>query len=389
MFQSIWGINMNKVNGLLIVSLFTLSACGSGGGSSGSVFDGVFKDSNVSGLAFESGDQKGTTDDLGAFKYEEGENVSFSIGAVNLGTGLGKSIMTPLDLVANGKLTTTEVINKVRFLMMLDEDNTPSNGIEISKGVQEIAEDWEEIDFADEAFPNQTLNSIVVEASVEDETVHAFPEPEAATAHLRSTLLCTSAGGFQGTYTGTENGNIVFIVDPVTGEVNGSSYNPDVEVSVDINNTEAIDYDAGLTFVSAETSTKVFSGKLQSSDDVDGTWVNSSDESSSGAFEVTRLGSDSDSTFRYVASFTGSDKGIFIFNVDSRNNVTGTVFSVSKGDEIDLEGKITDDTELRVTSDAGDEITGFIDTETFAFTSGSWINPAGSGSFSGGGCLLN
>ena len=57
------GINMYKINGLIAVSLLGLTACGGGGsgGSSVTVNNGVFKDSNVSGLTYESGDQKGVT----------------------------------------------------------------------------------------------------------------------------------------------------------------------------------------------------------------------------------------------------------------------------------------------------------------------------------------
>ncbi len=49
------------------------------------------------------------------------------------------------------------------------------------------------------------------------------------------------------------------------------------------------------------------------------------------------------------------------------------------------------DNKLTVNSDAGDEITGFIDPETLAFTTGIWINgqQQSGGSFTGGGCRLN
>ena len=218
---------MYKNYSLIAISLLGLTACGgsSGGGSSTVVTNGVFKDSNVSGLKYESGDQKGTTDVLGAFKYEEGEDVKFSIGALELGMGKGKPVMTPIDLVANGKLSTPEVINKARFLMMLDKDNMPSNGIEISQKVQDKAEEWAAINFADADFPTQNVNNIITEASVEDGVVHELPDSATASAHLRTTLLCANAGAYAGSYEGTEDGNVVFMVNPITGEVNGSSYN--------------------------------------------------------------------------------------------------------------------------------------------------------------------
>ncbi len=394
-YSIIYGENMFKVNGLVAVSLLGLTACGgsSGGGASGSmVADGVFKDSNVSGLSFESGVQKGVTDAKGVFKFEEGADVSFNVGGVNLGSGKGKSVMTPLDLVTDGLLATPEVINKVRFLMMLDNDNTPSNGIQISSKVQEVAKDWTAVDFTSSDFPfNEALNTVSNAASAADGKAHSFPSAETATAHLRSTLLCANAGAFKGAYSGSESGNIVLAVDPVTGGVSGSSYNPENQVSVEVKSLETIDYDAGLAFVSAEDSAKSFSGTLQSADDINGTWLNGSDDSLSGAFTAERFASKSDSTFRYAASFIGDDKGIFTFNVDAGNRVSGSVYSVTTDKESSLNGTITTDGKLTANSDVGDEITGFIDPATLAFTSGTWINgqQQSDGSFTGGGCRLN
>ncbi len=220
---------------------------------------------------------------------------------------------------------------------------------------------------------------------------HELPEAAEATAHLRSTLLCANAGAFKGTYTGSESGKIVLVVDPVTGKVKGSTYNPDNQVSVEVKNTEAIDYDEGLTFVSAEDSAKSFTGTLQSADEIDGTWANTSDSAATGTFKAARFGNKSDSIFRYAASFVGDDKGIFTFNVDASKSVTGTVYSISTGKQSNLNGTISAANKLTATSDAGDEITGFINVETLAFTSGAWINgeQAATGSFTGGGCRLN
>lgn len=389
------GLKMFKVNGLVAFSLIGLTACGGGSGGGGNrpvIADGVFKDSNVSGLTYESGSQNGVTNTLGAFRYEEGSQVSFNIGGVSLGSGLGQAVMTPLNLVENGLLATPEVINRARFLLMLDSDNESNNGIEISREVQEIADDWEQVDFAGADFPNQALNAIIVDASVADDISHSLPDVDTATAHLRSTLLCASAGAFEGTYTGTEGGNIVLVLDPVTGQVNGSSFNPANEVSVEINNTQAIDSDVGLSFVSTEDSAKEFTGILQTSNEVDGTWINISDDAMSGAFSATRFGSQSDTIERYIASFTGDDKGAFTFNVSTNNTLSGVVYNVSTGEENSLSGRINDDNnQLTAISDAGDEITGFIDPVTLAFTSGVWINgqQQSSGNFAGGGCRLN
>lgn len=388
------GINMFKINALIAVSVLGLSACGGGGSSTTivkpTVLSGVFKDSNVSGLSFASGDEKGLTNGKGTFTYEEGKNVTFSIGGVGLGSALGKSVMTPIDLVTQGSLASPEVINKVRFLMMLDKDNTPSNGIEISSKVQAKAKDWGDVDFKDGVFPSEAVHSIIADASVEDGVSHApLPDAETALKHLKTTLLCANAGAFVGSYTGSENGNIALMVDPVTGKVQGSSYNSDNQVSVEVKSTSALDYDKDLTFVSMEDSAKTFSGLLKSTEELDGTWIEDSDAEKNGAFFGKRKGGKSDAVYRYTVAFTGGDKGLFTFDVDSVNNVRGINYSVSSQEESNLTGTILDN-KLTVTSVDGDELTGFIVEDTLAI-SGVWINgqKQTNGTFEGGGCRLN
>jgi len=383
---------MLKINGLIAistVSMFGLTACGGGGSSSSAVKkDGVFKDSNVSGLSYVSGKQTGVTDTAGSFVYEDGEDVAFSIGGVDLGTGVGKAVMTPIDLVTGGTLASAEVINKVRFLMMLDKDNTPSNGIEISKKVQAKAKSWEAVDFTVDDFLGE-VNTMQIEATAEDGVAHLLPDAETAVTHLKTTLLCANAGAYVGSYEGTEAGNIALFVNPVTGEVGGSSYNPDNEVSVEINSTTALDYDMGLEFVSAEDSAKAYMGKLNSTESVSGTWENSADTAQKGTFSAERLGGESGAVYRYTVPFTGGDKGLFTFDVDKSNNVKGSTYSVSTNEESEITGKLVNNT-LTAKSADGTEIDGVLDVDTLTL-SGVWSNVTAleAGSYIGAGCRLN
>ena len=379
-----------KIYPLLFLLLLGLNACG-GGSSSGSVkttvLDGVFKDSNVSGLSFQSGDENGITDDQGQFTYEEGRNVSFAIGKVDLGSGLGQSVMTPLNLVSGGSLNASEVLNRVRFLMMLDKDNKPSNGIEISSNVRKQAKNWNPVDFKALIFPSENVHSIITAASVADSVVHILPDSSAAKTHLKTTLLCANAGAFVGSYSGTETGNIVLAVNPVTGAVIGSSFNSANQVSTEVKSTTALDYDKGLVFVSAEDSAKSFSGSFSSVDELGGLWTDAANTLNKGTFTGKRIGGESDAVYRYTVAFTGSDKGIYTFDVDKRNNVSGIAYSVSTKKETELSGDISDN-KLTVTTDDGNELTGFIVEDTLAI-SGVWINGIENGNFSGGGCKLN
>ncbi|MDM8518089.1 serine hydrolase domain-containing protein [Desulfobacterales bacterium HSG16] len=96
---------------------------------------GVFLDSAVQGLEYESGDQFGITDEHGTFSYEVGKKVTFRIGNIVLGTAPANPEMTPLDLVTGADTyKNTTVTNMARFLQSLDEDKNPDNGITIPKG---------------------------------------------------------------------------------------------------------------------------------------------------------------------------------------------------------------------------------------------------------------
>jgi hypothetical protein len=62
-----------------------------------------------------------------------GEEVNFSIGAVQLGGTIGDDVITPLELSTGAtRVNETSVNNRVRLLMGLDEDSDASNGIVIS-----------------------------------------------------------------------------------------------------------------------------------------------------------------------------------------------------------------------------------------------------------------
>lgn len=86
------------------------------------VLQGQFKVTNIAGLRFVSGGQSGVTNSSGTFTYEQGADITFSIGGVTLGITTGKAIITPIDLIASGSADHIAVQNMVRFLLMLDSD---------------------------------------------------------------------------------------------------------------------------------------------------------------------------------------------------------------------------------------------------------------------------
>jgi hypothetical protein len=152
---------MRKLCGFITASalLLIMVGCGGGGDGDGGTIDntppppppleavqnGVFKDSNVSGLDFESGLEIGITDANGRFTCETGKDVTFSIGSVVVGQAECTTLIMPPSLVTSGAIDDLETLNIARFLQMLDEDGSPTDGlptdgIEIASDVQTLAE---------------------------------------------------------------------------------------------------------------------------------------------------------------------------------------------------------------------------------------------------------
>ena len=127
--------------------LLSLTACGGSGGGDGTtatatatVSTGVFIDSAVEGLQYETATQSGTTNSLGEYDYLAGETVTFSIGGIVLGSTIAGPVVTPLSLVPDATSATNPVVtNIVRLLLSLDSDGDPDNGITISSEVTTAA----------------------------------------------------------------------------------------------------------------------------------------------------------------------------------------------------------------------------------------------------------
>lgn len=101
-----------------------------------SVNTGVFLDSAVEGLYYETATQSGVTDMEGTFSYMDSENVRFYMADVLLGEASAEPFMTPLDLVPGATDETHPTVTNIsRFLQTMDMDADPSNGIFIPESV--------------------------------------------------------------------------------------------------------------------------------------------------------------------------------------------------------------------------------------------------------------
>ena len=384
----------------VLTAALALVACGGGGGGGGAsntptTATGVFKDSNVVGMNYTSGAQSGVTTSNGQFTYMTGQTVSFSVGGVSLGTVNGKSVITPIDLVPNGSSTSTEVLNRVRFLMMLDMDGNPANGIVISPAVQAIAANWAAVDFSTADLPT-ALTSHMSDAASVDGTAHALPSAAAAQAHIESTVLCVRAGGYRGTFGGSSSGPFGVLVDAGTGLLSGYAYVTASGGLLSLTGTTAISFDQSSTFITGDASSgATFSGQFNGADNISGSWQLAPD---SGTFAGSRIGGVSNAVHRFTGRFMGNASGIFTFDVDAADNVSGVAYTVRADDgttnELSTFTGTVNGTLLAasVTNNGVVEttITGILN-RTSGTLVGSWSDVGGgaNGTFTGSGCKLN
>jgi len=124
-----------SVLSILFLGLVFLNACSSGG----EVQTGVFVDSVVEGITYQTQTLSGTTNSKGQFNYYPNEIVTFSVGGVALGSSVGRGVITPVNLVAGATDVTNQAVTNICvFLQTLDEDGDLNNGIKINEKTRTI-----------------------------------------------------------------------------------------------------------------------------------------------------------------------------------------------------------------------------------------------------------
>ncbi len=126
---------------------------------------GVFLDSPVSGLTYSTMIKNQTvvaqTNEDGMFFYARGQNITFSIGSLELGTAVGKSVITPLDLVPDAAGPSDQrVVNICVLLQTLDADGNLNNGIQITPAIADLVSAAGAINF------DQTTKAFAADANV-------------------------------------------------------------------------------------------------------------------------------------------------------------------------------------------------------------------------------
>ncbi|HFQ14612.1 MAG TPA: hypothetical protein ENK40_07455 [Gammaproteobacteria bacterium] len=346
----------------LLPMFLCLAACGGGGSGdpAGSAPTeprfGQFKDSNTAGLHYDTGTRSGITDEAGWFTYEPGEKVVFAVGNVALGSAPGKAVVTPRDLVPGGGSGDTAVLNRVRFLMMLDADGNPDNGITISSEVRQAATGWAQVDFTTGDLALE-LADIMASAREADGGAHRLPAATEAQAHLEATLYCALAGIYTGSFLEswddgpdtdfTDEGFFTGKLDPQSGFVTASGYSVPGQQSFFATGISKVGFDGEPEFVSGDTTSgATFRGRFADDDTpvVTGTWERPYLAGSpqgplpykyGGEFQAERLAPRTDATLLIVAL----DEAFGVtLDVDADSRIRGQVVDTSTGQPIAVEG---------------------------------------------------
>ncbi|MBL4584540.1 MAG: hypothetical protein JKX83_07980 [Pseudomonadales bacterium] len=350
--------------------LVFLTGCGGGGGGNSTITDplpttvaeGQFIDTVVEGLSFISGGQTGITDSSGTFTYEVGENVTFSVGAVEIGSVTGSEVVTPVDLTgSNSSMPNTQ--NIVRFLLMLDVDSDSSNGITISNEVQLMAENWAQVDFTSSDF-EADLATIISDVAAVDNRTPILPPAQEAQDHLEGTLACLSSGVFKGTFSGGDNGTFLLWIQhqrfdpsvfgdntPRVGVTSALVFSTDDDEISGVVPQQGLSFDSDKQFISGVVSTGAeFVGDLEDYQSItNGVWQNGL-ANESGTFSGERIGGNDEAVYRLSGlfnlqglGFTADDSGLVSLDITADNSVTGVMVTL-RGEETALTGTLTGST---------------------------------------------
>ena len=186
-----------------LISSLILSACGGGGGSSATTerptspqtsLTGYVIDGPVKGLQYTRNNLfPSITPTDGSFRFNAGETLRFTLGKIPLGAVLtpGDTVfITPKQLANNNE---TIRINIGRFLITLDSDKDPRNGIDISAVAQQAAERFSgAVDFLN--FDDSALAEFA--RSANNDGNRELVSKEAAKAHLDASEADISDGQY-------------------------------------------------------------------------------------------------------------------------------------------------------------------------------------------------
>jgi hypothetical protein len=293
---------------------------------------------------------------------------------------------------------------------MLDNDGDPTNGIEISQAVQDIAQNWSQVDFTTTDLDTALVSIISDVNSVDSPPVHALPDDATAKAHMETSLLCTYSGAFQGQSAGDDSGPFGFIVEAnpnrtTVGMMSGFMFSNIQNKILTVNGLTPMAFDNPGTLAQPASSTidgRNITMRYSSLDSVDGNW-SEFQGTGFGTFSGGRIGTGQDQIWHFVGKYLPDathpewDEGIFSFSFlgNDQDSISGDTFSMNDATQYAYTGVLAGGSTVDATSADGKQWAGLAVTNpasaAYGVTSGTWTdtNSGQNGSFQGTGCKRN
>lgn len=141
---------------LLVFPILLLTACGGGSGSP-IEHSGVLQGGQPQGVDFRTPTRSGTTDAQGRFTYLPGEDVTFSVAGIEIGSAAGapdislftlagltppsneRMLRRALDVATRTHSPFTRAMNIELLLLELDADGNPANGLDVRNRRETLA----------------------------------------------------------------------------------------------------------------------------------------------------------------------------------------------------------------------------------------------------------
>lgn len=249
--------------------------------------EGTFLDSFVDGLDYGTIDfLVNVTGEGGKFDYLEGDDVTFSLGELLLGTVRGQEVITPLDLVPGAKDETDPTVTTIcRLLQSLDDDSDLENGILIAEAIKDEVSAWF-LDFATEIDEFDDSDMEALFERLNQQNLFAGPEDRVpitaagALKHFRQLFMDPFKGEYYGEFSGDDSGSWIITVNN-TGSIQGTATGSTTET---LSLTGITTSQGEITFTSdAALGAPLFSGQIFPGNEIEGTWSNP-DTSEQGVF---------------------------------------------------------------------------------------------------------
>lgn len=154
---------------------------------------GVFLDSSVINIDYQTETLAGVTSSLGEYDYLPGETVTFSIGDLEFPSVQASGTVTALDIFGTADTLDSSVVNMIRLLQTLDQDGNPDNGITISDMVKSTATQVD-FDLSEDEFASSSAVMTLIMNAGQDNTVTELVNRQNAIDHFNRTLTDIPAG---------------------------------------------------------------------------------------------------------------------------------------------------------------------------------------------------